>query len=114
MNETAQDDGPKRVEASHILITHAEGDRPTTERTKDEAKTLLQEIKDELDGGADFTELASEHSECPSGKSGGSLGEFTRNMMVKEFEDAAFALGVGETSGIVETDFGFHLIQRTA
>ncbi|MDH5749445.1 MAG: peptidylprolyl isomerase [Rhodospirillales bacterium] len=106
-------DGPSKVEASHILLTHAEGARPASERTKDEAKTAMEAIKAELDGGADFADLASEHSECPSGQSGGSLGEFARNMMVKEFEDAAFALGVGETSDIVETDFGFHLIQRT-
>ncbi len=113
MNDTPENDGPKKVEASHILITHDEGTRPA-ERTKDEAQAALEAIKAELDGGADFAELASEHSECPSGKSGGSLGEFSRNMMVKEFEDAAFSLSVGETSGIVETDFGFHLIQRTA
>ena len=54
-----------------------------------------------------------ENSDCPSGRQGGDLGTFGRGQMVGAFEDAAFGLAVGETSGVVETDFGYHLIRRT-
>jgi len=95
------------IRASHIL-------RNTEARSKEEALKEIEDIKAEIDGGADFAELAAEHSECPSGSGGGDLGDFGRGMMVKPFEDAAFALEVDEVSGPVETDFGYHLIQRTA
>ena len=57
-------------------------------------------------------ELAKKFSKCPSGQSGGDLGEFARGRMVPAFEEAAFELAVGETSGPVRTRFGFHLIHR--
>ena len=59
-------------------------------------------------------EEASKRSDCSSFRQGGDLGEFERGQMQAPFEDATFALGVGEMSGIVETDSGFHLIFRTA
>ena len=87
------------VKASHILV-----------KTEDEAKNLLAEIK----AGKAFGELAQEYSLCPSGANGGDLGFFGRGMMVKPFEEAAFALeNVGEVSEPVQTQFGWHLIQLT-
>ncbi len=73
-----------------------------------EAKDLLKK----LDEGTTFEQLAKDFSNCPSGQEGGSLGSFGKGMMVKPFEDAAFALSVGETSGPVKTQFGYHLILR--
>jgi len=73
----------------------------------------LEGIKKQLEGGADFAELAKQHSDCPSAQQGGSLGMFKRGMMVKPFEDAAFAQEVGKVGEIVETQFGYHLILVT-
>jgi len=95
------------IRASHILLG-------TESRDKDDALKETEALKAKIDDGADFAELAREHSDCPSGRDGGDLGEFGRGMMVSEFEDAAFDLDVDEVSGPVETSFGYHLIQRTA
>lgn len=102
-----------QVEASHILVTHGDSERSSTTRTKEEALAEIKAIEAELNDGGDFAELAQARSDCPSASDGGSLGSFGRHAMVKEFEDAAFALDVGSTSDIVETDFGYHLIHRT-
>ena len=101
------------VSASHILLMHEGSERSSATRTKDEAQAQIQDLKAQLEDGADFAALASEHSDCPSGSDGGSLGTFSKGQMVKEFQDAAFALEVGGTSDVVETAFGYHLIQRT-
>ena len=101
------------VEASHILVMHKDSPRSRQTRTKDDALTLAKDLQAKLKKGADFAELARDESDCPSSREGGSLGSFGKGMMVPEFEQAAFGLKVGETSGIVETDFGFHLIHRT-
>ncbi|WP_138158995.1 peptidylprolyl isomerase [Peptoniphilus catoniae] len=84
------------VEASHILVAE-----------KEEAENL----KKKLDGGANFEELAKEYSDCPSSNNGGNLGKFSKGMMVKEFEDAAFTMKVGEISNPIKTDFGYHIIK---
>lgn len=102
------------ISASHILLMYEGSTRSTATRSKDEAKAGIESLQTELEGGADFAELASANSDCPSGQDGGSLGTFPRGMMVPAFEEAAFALDVGEVSGVVETDFGYHLILRTA
>ena len=105
---------PDSVSASHILLMYAGSMRSTATRSKEDAQSQIADLKAQLDGGADFAELAREHSDCPSGQDGGALGTFGRGQMVREFEDAAFGLEVGATSDVVETDFGYHLIQRTA
>ncbi|HCB10724.1 MAG TPA: peptidylprolyl isomerase, partial [Cyanobacteria bacterium UBA11991] len=77
--------------------------------TEDEANDLYEQIKN----GADFAELAMEHSLCPSKRDGGDLRFFGKGMMVKPFEDACFSMEVGDVSEPVETQFGWHLIKLT-
>ena len=84
--------------ARHILV-------PTQEQ--------CDELKKQIEGGADFAALAREHSKCPSGQQGGDLGEFGPGQMVKEFDDVVFRDEVGRTHGPVQTQFGFHLIEIT-
>ena len=103
----------EQINASHILLMYAGSERSKATRSKDEAKTQIESIKNELDQGADFAESARAHSDCGSASAGGGLGGFGRGQMVKAFEDAAFELEVGQTSGVVETAFGYHIIRRT-
>lgn len=105
---------PSVISVRHILICY-EGcaARGTFSLTRDEALAKIEEINVMIrDGEIDFARAASEFSDCPSGNDGGNLGEFGRGQMVPPFEDAAFALPVGEMSGVVETQFGYHLIFR--
>ncbi len=78
-----------------------------------ETQEKCEDIKSQIDSGADFAELAREHSKCPSGKSGGDLGEFSPGQMVKEFDDVIFSGDLGKIHGPVQTQFGFHLIEIT-
>jgi parvulin-like peptidyl-prolyl isomerase len=87
--------------------------RSRATRSKEDAEREIQAIEAKLQGGAEFAELAREHSDCPSSAKGGDLGSFGRGQMVGPFEEAAFGLQVGSTSGVIETPFGYHLIQRT-
>lgn len=84
-----------KARASHILV-------------KDE-KTC-QDLKAQIEKGASFSDLAQKHSLCPSGKRGGSLGEFGQGQMVPEFDKVVFSEPVGKTLGPVKTQFGYHLI----
>lgn len=105
----------EEIHARHILIMHTESRRkmPEVTRTKEEAKKLIDEIAQKLkDPNADFAALAKQYSECPSSSRGGDLGAFGKGQMAPPFENAAFALKENEISGVVETDFGFHIIQR--
>ena len=90
---------PNKIQAKHIL--------------KDK-KTLAEDIIEEINTGSRFEELAKKHSTCPSRKKGGSLGEFGRGVMAKEFEKAAFALQKNQVTQVsVKTKFGYHIIKRT-
>ncbi len=100
---------PPQIRASHILVLTQGMDDAEREDARDE----IERIQQELEAGADFAELAREYSEDGTAQQGGDLGFFSRGQMVPEFEEAAFDLEVGETSGIVETQFGYHLIQKT-
>lgn len=101
---------PEQVQASHVLIPHEESDgEPEKTAKKAKIDSLLTEIK----GGADFALIAGEHSSCPSKTRGGDLGFFGKGQMVKEFEEAAFGMSVGDVSGVVETQFGYHIIKVT-
>lgn len=86
------------VRASHILV---------------EEESKANELKKQIDSGYDFARVAKKNSKCPSGESGGDLGFFGKGMMVKEFEEAAFSLEVGQVSEPVKTQFGYHLILVT-
>lgn len=101
---------PEQAKASHILIGV---DQKADEATKKKAKEKIEGILKDVKGGKDFAELAKANSTCPSASQGGDLGMFGKGQMVKPFEDAAFALKTGETSGVVETQFGYHIIKLT-
>ncbi len=71
------------------------------------------QLKTEIEGGADFAALAKQHSQCPSGKRGGELGQFGPGQMVKEFDQVVFSAPIGQVQGPVKTQFGYHLIEVT-
>ena len=85
--------------ARHILVSS-------------EAK--CNELKVQIEQGADFAELARQHSSCPSGRSGGDLGEFGSGMMVPEFDKVVFSADVNTVQGPVKTQFGYHLLEVTS
>ncbi len=86
------------AQARHILVS---------------SEDQCNELKSKIEGGADFADLAREHSSCPSGKSGGALGEFGPGQMVPEFDKVVFSAPVNEVQGPVKTQFGFHLLEVT-
>jgi len=88
---------PNEVHCAHILV-----------KTEKEAQTVVER----LNKGEKFSNVAKEVSVCPSRKNGGDLGTFTRGKMVKESEQAAFVLEKGQTSPIVKTQFGYHIVRR--
>jgi peptidyl-prolyl cis-trans isomerase C len=88
-----------QVAARHILVD-----------TLEEAQDLAKQINE----GAEFGDLAKQFSKCPSGMRGGDLGLFGRGQMVQPFEDVSFDLEVGGLSAPIQTQFGYHLINRTA
>jgi parvulin-like peptidyl-prolyl isomerase len=107
---------PAQISARHILIQWmgAQQAEPSVVRTRDQAMRVAEDVLRRARSGEDFARLAVEFSDEPgAGHRGGSLGRFGHGQMVKEFEDAVFALEPGEISGIVESPFGFHIIQRT-
>ena len=101
------------VRASHILLMYQGSARSSATRSKEEARTEIEDLAKQIGDGADFAELARTHSDCPSGRKGGDLGTFGRGQMVPAFENATFSMDVGQVSGVIETEFGYHLIKRT-
>lgn len=99
---------PEQLKASHILVKVDPKDDPAQ---KAEALKKIESVQAKLKAGGDFATLAKELSDCPSKEKGGDLGYFAKGQMVKPFEDAALALKPGETSGVVETQFGYHIIK---
>lgn len=71
------------------------------------------ELKQQIENGADFAEVAKANSRCPSGKQGGDLGQFGPGMMVAEFDKVVFSAEIGSVEGPVKTQFGYHLVQVT-
>ncbi|MCA9403855.1 MAG: peptidylprolyl isomerase [Candidatus Omnitrophica bacterium] len=88
-----------KASARHILVNSEE-------------KCL--KLKQEIEGGKDFAEVAQEHSQCPSSKHGGALGEFQPGQMVPEFDTVVFNEEVGKVHGPVKTQFGYHLVEITS
>jgi NIMA-interacting peptidyl-prolyl cis-trans isomerase 1 len=107
--------GPAQVAARHILVSYqgAQGAGPNITRTKDEARALAETVRTSaLAADADWDALTEANSDEPGHAVGGDLGVFERGRMVPAFERAVFGLEVGQTSSVVETPFGFHVIQR--
>ena len=103
-----------RIRARHILISHATATAAPNDmkRSKTEARDLAETLLASLGDGADFDALARSHSDDGSGKRGGDLGVFTKGVMNKSFEEATLALAPMARSGVVETPYGFHIIER--
>jgi len=89
----------KKASARHILVA---------------TEQACLDLKSQIEQGADFAELARAHSQCPSGRSGGELGEFGPGMMVPEFDQVVFSAPVNQVQGPVQTQFGFHLLEVTS
>ena len=102
---------PESAEARHVLIKCS---KDADEKVRAEKRARAEELQKQLAKGDDFAKIAAENSDCPSKNQGGSLGSFERGRMVKEFEDAAFSQKVMEVGPVVETSFGFHIIQVQA
>ncbi|PSS21359.1 Peptidyl-prolyl cis-trans isomerase [Actinidia chinensis var. chinensis] len=113
-----------KVRASHILIKHQGSRRKAswkdpegriiTATTREAAVSQLKALRDDIvSGNAKFEDVAACHSDCSSAKRGGDLGSFGKGQMQKPFEEATYALKVGEISDIVDTDSGVHIIMRT-
>jgi peptidyl-prolyl cis-trans isomerase C len=88
-----------QANARHILVSTEE---------------QCNELKTQINNGADFTAVAAEYSSCPSGKQGGDLGSFGPGQMVAEFDTVVFNDAIGEVHGPVKTQFGYHLIEITS
>ncbi len=88
-----------KASARHILVSSEE---------------QCNDLKVQIEAGADFAELAKQHSSCPSGRDGGNLGEFGPGMMVPEFDKVVFSAPVGTVQGPVRTQFGYHLLEVTS
>jgi peptidyl-prolyl cis-trans isomerase C len=87
-----------RASARHILVAEEE---------------LCESLKVQIQDGADFADVAREHSSCPSSQEGGALGEFSPGQMVPEFDEVVFSGEVNQVHGPVKTQFGYHLIEIT-
>jgi peptidyl-prolyl cis-trans isomerase C len=101
---------PETVNARHILLSF---DPTAGDEGKAEKRNEIDKIRQELLDGADFAESAKKYSTCPSSQKGGDLGQFSRGRMVPQFERAAFGQEIGEVGDVVETQFGYHIIEVT-
>ncbi len=88
-----------RATARHLLV---------------DSEDKCNDIKQKIEDGADFADMAKEHSSCPSSRNGGDLGEFGRGQMVKEFDEVVFSAPVNTVQGPVKTQFGYHLLEVTS
>lgn len=113
---TEEEQGPAQIGARHILISFRGATRasPSVTRTRDEAQALAARVAASArEEGADWVALHQEYSDEPDSPRGGDLGVFPRGEMVRAFDRAAFSLEIGQVSDPVESEFGFHVIERT-
>ncbi len=89
----------KKASARHILV---------------DTEEQCNELKKQIESGVDFAEVAKQHSNCPSGRRGGDLGEFSPGQMVKEFDEVVFSAELNKVHGPVKTQFGYHLLEITS
>ena len=103
---------PAQIKISHILVQY--GDQDTTKKTKEAALEKINMVAQKIKDGETFENMANKYSEdTTSNTLGGDIGYISKGQLVKEFEDVAFTLEVGQVSGVVETSYGFHLIKVT-
>ncbi len=88
-----------KAQARHILV---------------DSEEKCNDLKQQIAEGADFADVARDNSSCPSGKTGGDLGEFGPGQMVKEFDEVVFSGEIGIVHGPVKTQFGYHLLEITS
>ena len=88
-----------KASARHILV---------------DTEAQCEELKKQIESGADFAEIAKQHSKCPSGRRGGQLGEFSPGQMVREFDEVVFSAELNKVHGPVKTQFGYHLLEITS
>jgi NIMA-interacting peptidyl-prolyl cis-trans isomerase 1 len=108
-------DQPVEIVAQHLLVMYAgsKAAPKNLKRTRDEARARAAEALVKIKGGEEFDKVVTAYTDEPGGPARhGELGRFSRDMMVKPFSDAAFALQVGQVSTVIETQFGFHVIRR--
>lgn len=79
-----------------------------------DTEELCNQLKTKIENGADFADVAKQHSSCPSSRNGGDLGEFGPGMMVKEFDEVVFSAELNQVQGPVKTQFGYHLLEVTS
>jgi NIMA-interacting peptidyl-prolyl cis-trans isomerase 1 len=106
--------GPTEITARHILVAYRGATRADEKitRSKEQAHELAEQVVRDARAGKDWQQLWEQYSNEPNGQNGGDLGTFGRGQMVPAFEQAAFGMAVGQISDVVETPFGFHVIQR--
>lgn len=102
-----------QIEASHVLVTWEDAWRSGVSRSKADARARAEQVLELLNSGTPFEEVARSWSDDSTRQTGGALGRIAPGQMIPAFEEAAFALEVGQTSEIVETPYGFHVIRRT-
>lgn len=106
--------GPAVAQSQDNVIPYGARMTATARHILVPSQDECQRLKAEVDGGADFGQLARINSKCPSGQQGGDLGEFGRGQMAPEFDRVVFNEEVGKVHGPVKTQFGYHLIQITS
>jgi parvulin-like peptidyl-prolyl isomerase len=112
----ASEASPETIAAQHLLVMYAGSKSAPAKitRKKEEARNRAQEALQLIKKGQDFDKVVAAYTDEPGGAARkGDLGRFSRDMMVRAFSDAAFALEVGQVSAVIESPFGFHVIKRT-